>query len=150
MSLMFLANDFFQGIGATSLLGLSLAGLLVFPDLLISDVIDEDETVTGARREGMYFGMNGFLIRFAFTMQGITTGTILYLTRYVNSTPDNLYPVQPAAAVLGIRVMTTLLPGLASLVVLWALSRYPLHGARLVAVRQQRDLLRAAQTRGVD
>ena len=150
MSLMFLANDFFQGIGATSLLGLSLAGLLVFPDLLISDVIDEDETVTGARREGMYFGMNGFLIRFAFTMQGITTGTILYLTRYVNSTPDNLYPVQPAAAVLGIRVMTTLLPGLASLVVLWALSRYPLHGARLAAVRRQRDLLHAAQTGGVD
>ncbi len=150
MILMFLANDFFQGVAATSVLGLSLAGLLVFPDLLISDVIDEDETVTGARREGMYFGMNGFLIRFAFTMQGITTGTILYLTRYVSSTPDNLYPVQPAAAVFGIRVMTSLFPILASLVVLWALSRYPLHGARLAAVREQRDRLHAAQAGGAD
>ena len=118
MIFVFLATDFFQGIAATSLLGLSLAGLLVFPDLLISDVIDEDETVTGARREGMYFGMNGFIIRFAFSMQGITTGAILYLSGYVHSTAEDLYPAQPPLAVLGIRAMTAFVPILASVVVI--------------------------------
>ncbi|MEK7785688.1 MAG: MFS transporter, partial [Chloroflexota bacterium] len=131
MVLLFLANDFFQGVISTSIVGLSLAGLLVFPDLLISDVIDEDETVVGARREGMYFGVNGFIIRFAFTMQGITAAVILGLSGYVASTPDNLYPIQPAPAVFGLRFMTAAIPILASVIAIWTLQRYPLHGERL-------------------
>ncbi len=143
MLLIFVADDFFQGVLATSIVGLSLAGLLIFSDLLISDVIDEDETAVGARREGMYFGVNGFIIRFAFTMQGITTGTILYLSRYISSTPDNLYPQQPASAVLGIRAMTSIIPVLASAIVIWTLQRYPLHGERLKAMRETIAAMRA-------
>jgi len=67
MTAVYFASDFQQGVAAMSLACLGLAGLLVAPDLLISDLIDEDETVTGTRREGMYFGINGFVIRFAFT-----------------------------------------------------------------------------------
>jgi GPH family glycoside/pentoside/hexuronide:cation symporter len=131
MLVLFFAGDFSQAVVATSILGLSLAGLLVFPDLLLADVIDEDETVVGARREGMYFGINGFIIRFAFTMQGITAAIILGLGGYVASTPENLYPVQPAPAVLGIRIMTAIIPILASAIVVVCLQRYPLHGERL-------------------
>jgi GPH family glycoside/pentoside/hexuronide:cation symporter len=122
----FLARDFAQGLAAMSLTGLCLSGLLVFPDLVISEVIDEDAAVTGRRREGMYFGLNGFAIRLAFTMQGIATGTVLHLTRYVSASPGDLYPVQPSSAVLGIRSLMALLPIAASLVVIVALERYPL------------------------
>ena len=120
----FLAGDFFQGVASMSFAGLSLSGLLVTPDLLISEVIDDDERVTGRRREGMYFGLNGFVIRFAFTMQGLCTGAILQFTRYVGSTPGSLYPAQPPAALLGIRTLVALLPIAASIVVVAALSRY--------------------------
>lgn len=142
MLLLFAAGDFWLGVTATAILGLSLAGLLVFPDLLISDVIDEDELVTGARREGMYFGINGFIIRFAFSLQGLTTSLILTLTGYVASTPAELYPAQPAAALLGIRSMTALVPILASALVFVCLRRYPLQGQRL-------DLLQARRRAGV-
>ncbi len=141
----FSARDFYQGVASMSLAGLSLAGLLVSPDLLISDVIDDDQLVTGRRREGMYFGLNGFIIRFAFTMQGLSTGAILHSTRYVRSTPEDLYPAQPPAALLGIRALTALLPLLASLVVVAALQRYPLHGERY---RRLRDALAARRERG--
>jgi GPH family glycoside/pentoside/hexuronide:cation symporter len=104
-------------------------------------VIDEDETVTGRRREGMYFGLNGFVIRFAFTMQGLSTGAILHLTRYVGSSTENLYPAQPPAALLGIRTLIALLPLAASLVVVAALQRYPLHGPRYRAMRAALDAL---------
>jgi GPH family glycoside/pentoside/hexuronide:cation symporter len=125
-----------------SLAGLCLSGLLVTPDLLISDVIDEDETATGRRREGMYFGLNGFVIRFAFTMQGLSTGAILYATRYVGSSPSNLYPAQPPAALFGIRSLIALLPLVASIVVIAALQRYPLHGSRYRAMRAALEALR--------
>ncbi|MGH7731560.1 MAG: MFS transporter [Candidatus Eiseniibacteriota bacterium] len=132
----FLIRDFMPAIAAMCLVGLSLSGLLVSPDLLISDVIDEDETVTGTRREGMYYGLNGFIIRFAFTMQGLSTAAILHATRYVGASPENLYPTQPPAAVLGIRALMALFPLAASLVVIAALERYPLHGARYRALRE--------------
>jgi GPH family glycoside/pentoside/hexuronide:cation symporter len=132
----FAAGDFRQGLAAMCAAGLALSGLLVAPDLVISDVIDEDETQTGRRREGMYFGLNGFVIRFAFTMQGLSTGLVLHATRFTGSTPENLYPEQPAAAVLGIRALVALLPVAASVVVVAALERYPLHGARYAAMRK--------------
>ena len=142
MLAVFFARDFFQGVAAMAAAGLSLAGMLIAPDLLISDVIDEDETVTGTRREGMYFGINGFVIRFAFTLQGLSTGAILHFTRYVGSSPESLYPVQPPAALLGIRALIALLPIAASVVVIAALRRYPLHGERYRTLRAALALIR--------
>jgi len=151
MVAMFLARDFYQGAAATALTGLSLAGLLVFPDLLIADVIDEDELNTGARREGMYFGVNGFIIRFAFSIQGLATAAILGLSGYVASTKGVLYPAQPASAILGLRVLTAGLPLLASIIVIACLHLYPLHGWRLLHLRQkQAELHPAAATAPAD
>jgi len=144
MAAVFCARDFAQGVGAMSLAGLCLSGLLVTPDLLISDVIDLDEVETGRRREGMYFGLNGFVIRFAFTMQGLATGAILQLTRYVASSPGNLYPTQPPSALFGIRALLALLPLAASIVAIAALQLYPLHGRRYEAMRQALRAGRAA------
>lgn len=135
------ASDFGMALMGTSVVGLSFAGLLVYPDLLLSDVIDEDETVVGARREGMYFGINGFMIRFGVTLQGLTTSTILLTSGYVSSAVSDI--VQPASAVFGIRAMITLLPILASLVAIWGLQHYPLHSGRLQAMRVRSKKMRA-------
>jgi GPH family glycoside/pentoside/hexuronide:cation symporter len=130
----FIASDFQTALAGTALIGLSLAGLLVYPDLLISDVIDEDETLVGARREGMYFGINGFIIRFAFTMQGITTAIVLSSSGYISSIGLDT-PVQPESAIFGLRAMMVLIPIAASLVTIGALQLYPLHSARLKQVQ---------------
>ncbi len=131
----FVASDFAQGVAGTAVLGLSLAGLLMLTDLLIADVVDADELETGARREGMYFGMNGFVIRFAFTIQGLITGAVLDLTGYVAPGPGALAPVQPAAAVWGIRWMIAGIPAIAAVIACLLLAGYRLHGARLAAVQ---------------
>lgn len=133
----FWPTDFFSGLAVTMVFGISLAGLLMLTDLLIADVVDADELATGARREGLYFGMNGFIIRFAFTIQGIFTAVVLTWTGYIAPTETILYPAQPDAAIWGIRTMIAGIPALALLAGYFLLSRYSLHGERLTAVQAQ-------------
>ncbi|MCI0398909.1 MAG: MFS transporter [Chloroflexi bacterium] len=141
--LLFWPDSFWTGLLATTIFGLPLAGLLMLTDLLIAAVIDADELATGARREGLYFGMNGLAIRFAFTMQGMMTGNILALTGYVAPTPAVLYPAQPAAVLAGMRWMVAGIPALAMLLALALLQGYRLHGKRLVAMQQEVAALHA-------
>jgi GPH family glycoside/pentoside/hexuronide:cation symporter len=136
-SLFLFARDFYGGVASTIMLGFSLAGLLMLPDLLIADVTDDDELKTGVRREGMFFGINGFVIRFAFSLQGIVTGTVLTLSRYVPPTQGNLYPSEPISAIWGIRIMIAVVPALAALAAYLLLRKYALHGDRLDRVRTQ-------------
>ncbi len=42
---------------AMAVIGIFVAGFMMLPYAILSDVIDYDETLTGRRREGMYFGI---------------------------------------------------------------------------------------------
>lgn len=131
----FLANNFYSGLFIVTIFGLNLAGLLMLSDLLIADLVDADELVTGARREGLYFGMNGFVIRLAFTAQGAITGAILTLSGYVSPSAGTLYPEQPVNTIWGIRLMIAGFPALALLLGYALLGKYGLHGDRLEGMR---------------
>ena len=124
-------QSFPQAMATTALLGIGLAGLLMLRDILLADVIDEDSLVSEARREGMYFGMNGFVIRAAFAAQGVILGGMLAWANY-NPALEN----QPPDVASGLRVLITLAPMLAMGVALFAMYRYPLHGERLAEVKQ--------------
>jgi GPH family glycoside/pentoside/hexuronide:cation symporter len=112
-------------------------------NLLISDAIDADEVATRTRRAGMYFGINGFLIRFAFSLQGLALGLVLSVSGYVQPATPTDVPAQPAAALWGMRILIAVLPMLAMAIAYWAISRYPLHGEKLTVVKQRLVELRA-------
>ncbi len=101
-------------------IGIGLAGLLVLLDVLLSEVIDEDERRTGARREGMYFGMNGFIVKWGVSLQAVVLGLILEATGYVKDAQ------QSAAAVWGIRSMLSVLPLAAVAIALLFFYLYPI------------------------
>jgi GPH family glycoside/pentoside/hexuronide:cation symporter len=136
LALLFWPTTFYSGVLVTTLFGLSFAGLLMLTDLLVADVVDADELVTGARREGMYFGMNGLVIRFAFTIQGLLTGAILTWSGYVAPSAGVLYPEQSATAIAGLRWLMGGFPAIAGLVAALLLSGYQLRGERLEQVQQ--------------
>jgi GPH family glycoside/pentoside/hexuronide:cation symporter len=101
-------------------LGIGLSGILMLTDVLISDVIDEDELKTGARREGMFYGIHGLLIGLCTPAQSIITSWVLISTGYVHGT------VQPPSALLGFRVMITVIPFIAVIVGVCIFVLYPL------------------------
>ena len=51
-------NDKIQGLIVFFFIGIGLAGPIFLGDLIMADIIDEDETITGTRREAGYFSSN--------------------------------------------------------------------------------------------
>lgn len=127
--LLFVRN-FLQGVFATALLGVGIAGILLLLDVLIADVIDEDELKTGVRREGMYFGVQGFMVRLGISVQAVVMGIVLKSTGY-----NAALAAQPTSAIWGLRLLVGIIPIAGLLIALALLRSYPLDGARLEGVR---------------
>ncbi len=129
----FIAN-LAQGMVAAAGIGVGLAGLLMLREVMLADVIDEDALTVGTRREGMYFGMHGFVIRAAFAFQGALLGGMLALTGY---DPD--LAVQASEVELGLRALIIGAPIIGVGLGVYSAFRYPLHGQQLAAVKRGID-----------
>ncbi len=112
------------------LAGIGLSGYMMLPEVMVSEIIDEDEVYSGIRREGVYFGMNGFLGRFGFVLSGLTAAVVFGLTGYQGGMPPT-----PEISLIFRLAMTTI-PLIAMALALACLKYYPLHGERLNAVRE--------------
>lgn len=139
----FFPSSFAGGLIGTTAFGISLAGLLMLTNPLVADITDEDEVVNGTRREGMFFGINGLIIRFAFVIQGILTAIVFTLTGYVNPSEGVLYPVQPDTALVGMRLLTGGAPAVALVLAFLLLGGYSLHGQRAAKIRAEAEAIQA-------
>lgn len=131
-------NNYIHGIVTVAILAVGLAGAMILFDVLLADVIDEDELKTGVRREGMYFGSNALVIRLGITLNSVVMGIVFKLGGYDANLPVD---AQPARAILGFRILCSIVPIVATLIGLWALSYYPLDGERLKDVKENLELL---------
>jgi GPH family glycoside/pentoside/hexuronide:cation symporter len=145
----FFPQTFQAGIIGTIIFGLVLAGLLMLTNPLVADITDEDEVINGARREGMFFGINGLIIRFAFVIQGILTAIVFTLSGYVNPSAGVLFPAQPESALFGIRLLTGGFPAIALMLAFLLLGGYTLHGARAERIRAEATALQAHKREGL-
>jgi len=132
---LFFVNTFEHTLIATSAFGIALAGLLVLPDIMLSDVIDEDEQNTGRRREGMYFGMQGLLIRTGIVLQALALNATLTASGYDANLP---VAAQPAALETGLRYLVSVIPSAGALLGIVFLKFYPLDGARLAELQRKK------------
>jgi GPH family glycoside/pentoside/hexuronide:cation symporter len=67
-------SNFLQVIPIMIIAGLGLTSYFILPNAIVSEIIDEDETISGYRREGMYFGVQGFLERIPSGLAGFVLG----------------------------------------------------------------------------
>lgn len=129
------ASSFLSGAITCLLLGLGFAGLLMVTDVLLADIIDEDELKTGTRREGMYFGINGFFIRISIALQAVILAQVLTRTGF------RAGEVQSASAIGGLRALMSPIIVAALAVIVIMMWIYPLHGERLKKVKGELDAL---------
>jgi len=67
----------FQAYILMILMGPPFAGFLVLPNAIIADIIDYDEKLTGLRREGVYYGVQAFVIKVGVSLATFVAGLIM-------------------------------------------------------------------------
>ncbi|GMA56225.1 hypothetical protein GCM10025858_07280 [Alicyclobacillus sacchari] len=63
-------------------LGVPIAGFMVLLNVLLAEVIDIDALRTGRRREGMYLGVNGCVVRLGMSLQYAVMAIFFALSGY--------------------------------------------------------------------
>ncbi|MEM2637638.1 MAG: MFS transporter [Candidatus Korarchaeota archaeon] len=125
-----LANDYYSVLCAAVIMGVGLGAAILLTNVLIANAIDYDETVTGIRREGIYYGFNAFIIRFSVILSAITSERILGLFGYISTSQE-----QPPSVATGVKIIVGLFPLLAMVVGILALYFYPLDGEKLAMLK---------------
>lgn len=120
--IMGLADNFYTGLTGTLLVAPGLAGSMIMPFPVISEVIDDDARKEhGYRREGIFFGMNGGITKLAFSAQGVLFASIMSAAGYTAGTS-----VQTASAIWGIRFLISGTAIIACLITAFCMWSYPL------------------------
>jgi GPH family glycoside/pentoside/hexuronide:cation symporter len=86
--------------------GVGVGGLLQLLEVMLGQIIDEDAVRTGHRREGAYFGVNGFVVRGSVVLQAIVAAVVLTSSGFDASLDD----AQPETVDGGIRLMLAVIP----------------------------------------
>ena len=90
---------FYQGMVVIGLAGAPIAGLLILPHAIIADITDYDEKRTGCRREGMYFGIYGIVLKSAIGLSSVFVGFLFHHFGYTQANPLGILLCGPLAAV---------------------------------------------------
>jgi len=101
-------------------LGAGLAGFLSLSDVLLAEVIDADARKLGPRREGSFFGINGFAVRFGITLEAGVVYLVLHWTGYHANAAGHA----TALVQLGLRILIGGVPLIALAIALLALKYF--------------------------
>ena len=93
-----LTPEFF-GYILLGLTGLPLAVIFIVPDAIVAAVSDLESTLSGQRREAMYFGAQGFILKMAMGLSTLITGALLQFFGSSAAVPLGIKLTGPVSAI---------------------------------------------------
>ncbi len=91
------------------LAGLPLAVIFIVPDAIVAAVSDLEEKLSGQRREAMYFGAQGVILKLALGLSTVITGALLQIFGSTIAQPLGIQLTGPVSALfilVGVFVFT--------------------------------------------
>jgi glycoside/pentoside/hexuronide:cation symporter, GPH family len=79
--------------------GLPLAVIFIVPDAIVAAVSDLEGKLSGQRREAMYFGAQGFILKLALGLSTLITGGLLQLFGSTAAQPLGIQLTGPVSAI---------------------------------------------------
>ncbi|MHA1748942.1 MAG: MFS transporter, partial [Promethearchaeota archaeon] len=126
-------SEFIGGLIVFFLIGIGLSGSFFIIDLVVADIVDEDEIATGMRREAGYYGVNAFVLRFSNVLVILAIGIVFSGTEWSGG-----YVPNPGTNVtIGLKILMFALPAIALVIAALAIYKYPLHGEKLLKVKEE-------------
>ena len=107
------------------LTGVGFAGGMYLVPIMNGDVIDYDELKTGARREGIYAGVNSLITKPAISL---ANAAFLMIAKWFGYNTELQAGMQSATAKHGILVAWMAIPALMLIISAIGMKFYPLHG----------------------
>jgi GPH family glycoside/pentoside/hexuronide:cation symporter len=105
------------------LAGVGMATVFLSPWSMIPDTVEYAQWKTGIRREGVFYGVFFFCFKLGAALAGFVTGIVLDVAGYVPNAS------QGPEALMGIRLLLTLVPASLTIIGMLVLSRYPIDKA---------------------
>ena len=132
-------TDAVSGFVIFFLLGIGFGGTLYVIDIIVADIVDEEEMITGMRREAGYYGVNALCLRFTTILVFLSISIVFTNVGWAVYEPENVTP----QVILGLRILMAVFPIMALLVGFVSMYRYPLDGERLKNVKERLEVLHA-------
>ena len=136
--LMFI-NDLISGVIVFFLIGIGLSGSLYIIDLVVSDIVDEDEVVTGMRIEAGYYGVNALFLRFTTILIFLAISSVFSSVGWAVFEPEVVTP----QILFGLRTLMFIFPAIAIGIAIFAIYKYPLDGETLEKMKKQIEKMHA-------
>ncbi|MFW9902993.1 MAG: MFS transporter [Candidatus Thorarchaeota archaeon] len=133
----FLIDNWVIGVGSFFFLGIGIAGSLYFKDLIMSDIIDEDEIRTGVRREGAYYGVNAFIMRLSIILVFVSIAVVFSGFGWEQYFGANVAPQKLEDFRLGLRLLFSIFPAVATLLSILFINFFGLYGDKLRTVKEK-------------
>jgi Na+/melibiose symporter-like transporter len=131
----FIPSGFYPILISTMVMGLFSSGFLLFPDAILSDIIDEDNYINKkGRRDGLFIGVRGIFLQIGNAVQGIICGFLLSNAGYVSGSE-----IQSDYVVFSINVGYNLIPGIFFIFMLFLLFIFPLKGDYLKKIKNDQN-----------
>lgn len=121
--------------------GFFASALRIVPASMIADVADQDELITGQRREGSFFGIFTFGDQLAAGMSLFVTGVLL--DRFAGLVPGQVY--QSAQTINRIAMLYSLLPAVLLILAAVLSLRYSLDRRKVEAIQAELERRRRVQ-----
>lgn len=85
-----------------AMLGFPYSGLMVIPNVIVSEIIDEDIREHKLHREALFFGVQGLVNKFMVSLAALFVGFLQSVFGNTLETPAGVIAVAPAAAVVSL------------------------------------------------
>jgi GPH family glycoside/pentoside/hexuronide:cation symporter len=131
---LFFVLDYWNAAYTAAAMGVGFGGMLYYVYLIIANVIDEDELITGVRREGTFFGITNFFMRLSMIFSILAITMVFQGTGWGEWTPDPGKTTE-----FGIRFLVVGFPAIALIIVFILLAYFPFSKNRVEEIKVQLD-----------
>jgi Na+/melibiose symporter-like transporter len=103
------------------LTGIGLSGALLFGDIVLAAIIDQDELLTKTRREGGFYGINALITKLSTILVIVTINLVFRSTGWKVFTPTGTIEIE-----LGLKMLIFLFPAIALGIGILAIYKFPI------------------------